>query len=234
MNKLTHTLRTVVIAGLLLSANAQAGQAEIDQIESATSTMNVKALTAMQTHMQGYDLALTQYRLALTANLTGDSTVAKKAINKAMDLLETLDKENPEHVEIKTLLAQVYGYKIALEPMKGIYYGPKSQSTLAQAETLSANNPRVLLVKGIGAVNTPAMFGGSEKVAFDSFSKAISQFTGDTYSNYHWGHAEAYTWRGMMHMQRGDLNAAKADWQSALEIDPDYGWAKSLLAQNQG
>ena len=232
MKTLNATLKTTLLTAVLLACNVNAGQTEIDQIEAAAAQLDVATLTQLQTELQGYDLALAKYRLSLSANLKDDSNTAKKAINEAMELLETLDEQTPEQVEIKALLAQVYGYKIALEPMKGIYYGPKSQSMLAKAEAIDANNPRVLLVKGIGAINTPAMFGGSEKVAFESFSDAINQFSKDTYSNYHWGHAEAHTWRGMMHMQRGDLELAKKDWQKALDIDPNYGWAYSLLAQH--
>ncbi|MDC2889809.1 tetratricopeptide repeat protein [Psychrosphaera algicola] len=42
--------------------------------------------------------------------------------------------------------------------------------------------------------------------------------------------AETYTWRGLISMQQGDVEKAKNDWEQALTINPDYGWAKMLLA----
>jgi len=227
-------LQTLIISACIYMGSANAGQSEINQIEQAASTLNVSALKQMSNELSGYDYALNQYRLALSANLTNQSDMAKKAIDKSMAELEKLEQQDPENAEIKALLAQVYGYKIAIEPFKGVYYGPKSGNAISQAESLSPNNPRVQLVKGIGALNTPAMFGGSSDVAFDSFNKAIVAFADDQYSDYHWGFAEAYTWRGLVHQQRGDMVKAKADWQKAIEIDQNYAWAKSLLTNAQG
>jgi len=36
-------------------------------------------------------------------------------------------------------------------------------------------------------------------------------------------------WRGLAKKEAGDLSGAKADWQQALQLAPDYGWAKKLL-----
>ena len=85
-------------------------------------------------------------------------------------------------------------------------------------------------LKGIGAVNTPPMFGGDKDEAIEAFDKAIIAFSNDEYSSYHWGYAEAYTWRGLLMQQRGETKKAVTDWNEALKVDPDYGWAKSLLA----
>ena len=227
-------IQTLIISACIYIGNANAGQVEINQIEKAANTLDVKTLKRLSEDLSGYDYALSQYRLALSANLTNQTDVAKTAINKSMEKLQQLEENAPENVEVKALLAQVYGYKIALEPFKGMYYGPKSGNTLQQAESISPNNPRVLLVKGIGALNTPAMFGGSADVAFDSFNKSIDAYADDQYSDYHWGFAEAYTWRGLVHQQRGDMVNAQADWRKAIEIEPNYAWAKMLLVNNQG
>lgn len=231
----THINKALITLAVTLhmSFSVVAGQAEIDQIEQAAGTLNTIKLQSIATTMIGYDQALAYYRLALSANLTGKTKQAVKAIDQAIELLEQLDESSINDVEIKALLAQVYGYKIAIEPMKGIYYGQKSNAILSEAETLAPNNPRVQLVIGISKLNTPAMFGGSREAAYQAFDKAITAYATDEYSNYNWGYAETYTWRGLVHMQKGNTDQAKQDWQLALNINPDYGWAKMLLAQNQ-
>ena len=228
------SLTALFLGSALIVTPALAGQAEINEIERAAGTLNIDKLKQINTRVTNYDLALSQYRLALSANLKGQTELADSALDESMTALETLNEQSPDNVEVKALLAQVYGYKVALSPMKGIYYGPKSGAMLAEAEALAPNNPRVLLVKGIGAINTPPMFGGSVDVALNAFNQAIEAYASDAYSNYHWGFAEAHTWRGLVHQQKGDLDKAKADWQRALEIDPEYGWAKSVLANSQG
>ena len=221
-----------VTVTLLTTLPTFAGQVEIDQIEQAAGVLDVKTLAQLSENTQDYDQALAYYRLALSLNLKGQTSEASDALDKAMSLLETLDQSSPNDVEIKTLLSQVYGYKIALAPLKGIYYGPKAGDKLSEAEALAPNNPRVQLVKGIAKYNTPAMFGGSIKAASDAFEQALVAFEQDQYSNYHWGHAETYTWRGLIKLQNGEVDAAKKDWQLALNLNPDYGWAKMLIAQN--
>jgi tetratricopeptide (TPR) repeat protein len=228
---INKTLLTLTIS-LQLSFTAVAGQADIDQIEQAAATLNVTELQTITTQVTAYDKALAYYRISLSANLMGKTELANQSIDQSIELLEQLDSSTPNDVEIKALLAQVYGYKIALEPIKGMYFGPKSNAKLAEAETLAANNTRVLLVKGIGKLNTPPMFGGSSEGAYQAFDKAILAYANDQDSGYHWGYAETYTWRGLVHMQNGEADKAKQDWQLALNINPDYGWAKMLLAQN--
>lgn len=231
MNKTISMLSAVLFTSLSSSA-VLAGQMEIDRVEQAANTLNITELKHLTAELAGYDLALANYRLAVSANLKQLTSEAESAIDKSMEILEQLQQEQADNVEIKALLAQVYGYKIALSPIKGVIYGAKSQGTLAAAQKLAPNNPRVLLVTGIGAANTPPMFGGSKEAAFEAFNQAVKAYDSDQYSNYYWGHAEAYTWRGMIYSQQGEHTKAVADWQQALTVEPNYGWAKSLLAQH--
>lgn len=223
---------TALALTLQISFSSIAGQAQIDEIEQAAGTLNIEQLQIIVDSSEGYEQALAQYRMSLSANLLSQDELAVTSLNKSIEQLEQLDQATPNNPEIKALLAQVYGYKIALEPMKGMYYGPKSATTIAAAEDLAPNNPRVLLVKGIGKYNTPAIFGGSTDAAAAAFDKAIEAFNNDKASDYYWGHAEAYTWRGLVQLQQGNIAMAKQDWQHALEINPDYGWAQMLLTEN--
>ena len=101
-----------------------------------------------------------------------------------------------------------------------------------KAEQLAPLNPRVTLVKAIAAYNTPAMFGGSMQQAKTLASSAIERFN-QPCENICWGEAEAYTWRGLAKQELGDAQGAIEDWQQALQVEKDYGWAKFLLQQNQ-
>ncbi len=232
MNVKTLILKTALLSSLICCSQAQAGQTEIDKIEQASANLDVQSLKSLSQNLQGYDLAFAQYRQALSSSIAGDKHNAIPALNKAIQKLERLNQHTPNHVEVKALLAMVYGYKIALEPIHAAEYGAKSGNMIQGAEKLAPRNPRVLLVKGISAYNTPAMFGGSKALALTYFSKALEQYQHDAVDNYHWGQAEAYTWRGLIQMQNGNLTQAKADWQMALAVTPDYGWARLLLAQN--
>ncbi len=105
---------------------------------------------------------------------------------------------------------------------------PNSNRTLSQAQTLEPNNPRVLLIEAISAFNTPAAYGGSMLNTIQLTSKAIDLFA-EPCDNICWGHAEAYTWRGLAKQSSGDSQGAIDDWQAALSVQADYGWAHFLL-----
>lgn len=225
------TVKTFLLISAALSVCTKADQYQIDQIESAAATLDVARLSELKKEMTGYELALTHYRLSLSANMSGNAELAVNEIDNAIDVLKTLEKDTPDNVEVKALLGNVYGYKISLQPLKGIYYGPKAQSTLAKAAALEADNPRVLLFTGIAAMATPAMFGGSENKAMTAFTQAITEFDTDVNSNYHWGLAETFTWRGLVYLQQDQLNKAIADWQQALAIEPNYNWATAMIEQ---
>ena len=226
--------RSIFLTAILSVGATHAGQNEINQIETAVASLDVKKLKSISKDMSGYDLALAKYRTSLSANLTKQEELAGDALDESMEILEELNDLQPDNVEVKALLAQVYGYKIALSPIKGMYYGPKAQSMLAEAEKLDPNNPRVLLVKGISAANTPPMFGGDKDEAMKAFEQAIEQYEEDQYSDYHWGYAETYTWRGVLMYKQGDKAQAQADWQKAIEVEPGYGWAQSLIKKTNG
>lgn len=200
---------------------------DIPAIDSASNAMNLTALQGLSQQTQGYENAYTNYRLAITANILGQQPLAKSALSEAQLTLEELSEE----AETLALLASVYGMQIGIDNSRGASLGPKLSQALTQAEALSPDNPRVALVKAISAFNTPVTFGGSMKKAIDLSSKAIALYS-EPCNEVCWGHAEAYTWRGLAKQNSGDTQGALADWQSAIEIQPDYSWANFLLTQN--
>lgn len=210
----------------LFSQTVQAN--EILSIDSASNTMNITALQGLSQQTQGYDHAYANYRLAITANILGQRPLAGTALSAAQSTLEDLGQTEAETL---ALLASVYGMQIGIDNSQGASLGPKLSQALTLAEALSPDNPRVALVKAISAFNTPVTFGGSMKKAIDLSSKAIALYSAPC-DEVCWGHAEAYTWRGLAKQNSGDSQGAVADWQSAIEIQPDYSWANFLLKQH--
>jgi tetratricopeptide (TPR) repeat protein len=226
----THLLKATLFTSVLFSSALFAGQAEIDRIEAATANLDIATLSSLSSELEGYDYSLAQYRLAMSANLKQQNKLALTAINNSIETLESLNQVNSNNAEVKALLAHVYGYKISLKPLTAIVNGPKVQKMLEEAEQIAPSNPRVLLVKGISAMFTPAFFGGSNDLAMEAITQALEAYKHDFSSNYHWGYAEAQTWKGVLEQKNGNIEQAKADWQQALMINQDYGWAKILLA----
>ena len=224
--------KTILLTLCIASSVALADQGQIDAIEQAAMQLDQSSLTRLVNQEESYDKALAYYRLSITQNLITDADIATQTLNKAIEVLEALVKEKPESGEAWALLAQSYGLQISYQPMKAVYYGPKASAALNKAIDYAPQSPRTHLVKAISEYNTPVIFGGSKTAALKTLDTALSLFQSDSGQN-QWGHAEAFVWRGLTNQSMNNSEAAIQDWQQALELSPDYGWANMLLSKNQ-
>ncbi|RBP76700.1 hypothetical protein DET47_11663 [Shewanella putrefaciens] len=229
-------MKTLLLASsfVLISTHSFAAtpsNTNITNVDAASNAMNLTQLQQLSGSTQDYDKAYANYRLAISANVMGQKTLASSALTTAQTTLEALETSQA-NAESLALLSSVYGMQIALDNSKGATLGMKSAKAIAGAEQLEPQNPRVALVKAIAAYNTPAIFGGSMQNAKTLATTAIERFA-QPCDNICWGEAEAYTWRGLAKQELGDSQGAIEDWQQAIKVQADYGWAKFLLQQNQ-
>lgn len=224
-------MKTLLMTFSILTLTA-AQAATVEQIDAASNRMDLKQLAVYAAEDPAdYNKAYANYRLSIMAGLTGQQDQAVQALDLAQSTLEQLTAAQPE-AESLALLSSVYGMQIGNNPLKGALYGPKSNKAIQQATKLDPANPRVALIKAISAYNTPAAFGGSKQSAIDLSSKAIELYA-QPCQQLCWGHAEAYTWRGLAKQELGDKAGAIADWTKAIKVEPSYGWARFLLTQQQ-
>ena len=107
--------------------------------------------------------------------------------------------------------------------------GPRS-AALDHTEALEPDNPRVLLSRGIGKFNTPAMFGGSIEDAETYFERAVERLAVDRRpSRLDIGGGSAHAWLGQVYTKRGDKAAAREEYRLALEDTPKSGWVQFVL-----
>ncbi|MGE5838038.1 MAG: tetratricopeptide repeat protein [Acidobacteriota bacterium] len=180
--------------------------------------------------------ALVQYAIAyagwrLSTNPAVSGRERDDLLDDAEERLKTAVKVDPKFAEGYALLSGVYGLKISVSPMSGILLGPRSGGAIDRAEQLEPDNPRVLLSRGIGKFNTPAMFGGSIKDAEACLRRAIDRFAVESPAKPFpaWGRFDAHAWLGQVLAKRGDKAAARAEYERALEVAPKSGWVQFVL-----
>jgi tetratricopeptide (TPR) repeat protein len=180
--------------------------------------------------------ALVHYAIAyagwrLSTNPAVSARERDDLLDDAETRLKTAVKLDPKFAEGYALLSGVYGLKINFSPMSGILLGPKSGGAIDRAEQLEPENPRVLLSRGIGKFNTPAMFGGSIKDAEACLRRAIDRFAAESPAKPFpgWGRFDAHAWLGQVLARRGDKAAARAEYERALELAPKSGWVQFVL-----
>ncbi|EWH10068.1 hypothetical protein DS2_09757 [Catenovulum agarivorans DS-2] len=224
--------KVIFAVALSMSLNVFAEQNTIDEIALAANNMQIESLTSLAAQSQGYDKAFAQYKLGVAYMVKQEYSNLQAHLTIAADILNQQLATNPNDVESMILLVQVYSLHIGFAHDKAQQLGPKMQVLLTQANQIAPNNPRLQLVQGIIKYHTPVVYGGNKQVAVTMFNKAINHYPGDVNSGYYWGHDEAYIWRGLAKIEKGETQAALADFNQALEINPNSNWAKELIAQN--
>ncbi len=177
-------------------------------------------------HYRGYAL---YSEASLRMGRYGEKDVEKYYEQAEESLEQSVAKlKQPESY---ALLSSVIGQQIGSNPLKGMTLGPKSSGAMEDALQVGARNPRVWLLRGIGAMFTPKMFGGGEDKAEEYLRRAIQLFETDKPEAPApaWGREEAWIWIGQLLEEQKKWDEAKAAYQKALEIEPRNSWVKDSL-----
>ena len=232
MNRLVRTAGVVVLALLAEHANAVVTE---DTINASYYKSDVAALETLRKELDGSgpeDAILAGYldwRLASVLVGNGDQKSADAALERGQRTLEALVAEDPNNAEAWALLSGTLGMRIGIQPMtRGLRYGRAANRAMTKALELEPGNPRVLLIDGIGKLNTPSMFGGSRKKAMQQFDAALAAIRANGTGRYSWGEADIHVWRGIAERYSKNRDAARAAFDRALEVVPHYEWARYL------
>ena len=217
---------SLIVSGkqMLESAN------DLDSMYAARATFERALADTGLVAWGHYYIALADYRIA--GLLEGESKDPSEHLNAAVEHLKKATEIDPEAAEAYSLLSSVYGWQIGLSPMKSMLLGPRVGKASRKAQQLAPDNPRVVLSAAISDFNTPEMFGGSKEKGLQGLKRAAELFAQEEPTDPIqpvWGHREAYAWLGIAYQNQGELESARAAFEKALEIDPDFGWVKYWL-----
>jgi tetratricopeptide (TPR) repeat protein len=187
--------------------------------------LTVEPTNAWLLHYMGYAL----YR-EITTVMGRDQGQVDALLERADEVLDRASRV-AEIPETHALRSGVLGMMIGTSPIKGMTLGPRSGAQMERALELGPNNPRVWLMRGIGAINTPAMFGGGLDKAEEFLVKSILLFTNDKPQAPApaWGASESHTWLGQVYARQGKKELARAEYNRALAIQPNDMWTKMVL-----
>lgn len=177
-----------------------------------------------------YAAAYAAYRLANFPDVSDKEK--RELLDDAVAQLRAVVKRNPKDAEAHALLGSVYGLQIAAAPvLRGMTLGPRANAALDRAAEIDAANPRVLLLQGVSAFNTPAMFGGGTDKAERLLRRSLERFAGEPATRPwpNWGRFDAHVWLGQALLQKGNRPGARAEYDQARILAPNSGWLKYVL-----
>jgi tetratricopeptide (TPR) repeat protein len=181
---------------------------------------------ALLLHYKGYEL----HREASLQEGLGHRNEVEPLLDQARTVLEQSLAVKPMP-ETHALLSSVLGRSIGFHPLKAMFLGSESGSQMTSAIALGPNNPRVWLLRGIGAMFTPSQFGGGMSEAEKHLKKAAELFETDhpVPPAPSWGRAEVYAWLGQVYQKQNKPDDATAAYNKALAIDPQFNWVRNVL-----
>ncbi len=179
-----------------------------------------------------YYLSLADYRLLNYYFARKGKEKAQRFLDEGLNYLEKALKKQSSDGEFDALYASFLGIKINLKPEEAMFLGMEIERYFASALNKSPENPRVNLLRGISLLYTPEMFGGGAKNALKSLEKSVSLFEKEKIENPilpSWGKEEAYTYLGLAYGKLGEKEKAISALKKALEINPNFAYAKIQL-----
>ncbi len=177
---------------------------------------------------KSFQKVVAMYGLLNNTMAAQDEDTFDENVDQTIDLLKEIIENDPNHGEAMAVLSATYGLVMAYSPMKGMLYGSKSTGLVESAIKIQPDSPLVQKLFASSKLYTPEMFGGSPKTAVVSFEKSIELFEkGETENS--WLYLDALIGLSMAYRKTGKDAEAKLIVEKALEIEPEYGWAKSIL-----
>jgi tetratricopeptide (TPR) repeat protein len=159
-----------------------------------------------------------------------ESATRAPALADAVEHLQQVIAADNGFAEAHALLAAVYAMQLAGQP------GSQSPdfrifTELQQADPFARKNPRVALLLGIVSAVAPPPAGSGLDHAVSLLRLAIKLFEAEPVDAPwpNWGHAEAHAWLGQVLARRNDVKGARAAYERALVLKPDFIWVNGVL-----
>jgi tetratricopeptide (TPR) repeat protein len=176
-----------------------------------------------------YTVAYAGWRLASMPDVP--EREQEDLLDDAVTRLKAIATADARDAEASALLGSVYGLQIGRSPLKGMLLGPRASRALDDAADVAPDNPRVVLLQGVSAFNTPAMFGGglgkAERLLRRSLELFAREPADETWPS--WGRFDAHVWLGQALAQKGNREAARVEYDHALLLAPESRWVRMAL-----
>ncbi|SNS60394.1 Tetratricopeptide repeat-containing protein [Ekhidna lutea] len=224
------TLFMLMMAGLSLAQTSS--QMQYAAYLKASKTMWERSiiLAEKESGEKSFEKAVAMYGLLNNTMATQDEDTFDENVGQTVDLLKEIIERDPDNGEPKAVLSSVYGLIMAYSPMKGMLYGMKSGSLMDEAVRQSPQSPLVQKLHGGSKLYTPEMFGGDAEKAAEAFNNSLELFENSGVSE-SWLHTDTFMGLAMAYRKLGKNAEAKETLKKAVTMEPEFQWAKAVLAE---
>lgn len=123
-----------------------------------------------------YYTALSLIRSDIASQQAGNMPNIEETSSLAEKYIAGIFVKNPDNAEANILLSQIYVLKSLNNATGSPADLAKANEYLAKAESKDKNNPRIDVIKGEIALNSPVKNGGDKELAKTYFNSALAKF----------------------------------------------------------
>jgi tetratricopeptide (TPR) repeat protein len=216
----------------LLTATLLALTAPVSELEHARDRQDRAALDSMisrlQTAVKAGNSAASQYELALAYSYAAEVAMEQRDKRKAeeyaesgMEAAKKAVDGKPNAAEYHRVYGNLCGQVIPANPILGsLKYGQCARDELEKAIQLDPKLAMAYVSRGVGNYYLPEQLGGGVTLALKDFDKAIALNP---------NLSDAYLWKGIA-LRKANRNAeAHQTLAKAVQLSPDWVWAKEQL-----
>jgi tetratricopeptide (TPR) repeat protein len=150
-------------------------------------------------------------------------------LDEMIEDAKRLNQKDDKNAAYAATLSSLYGVKIGLNPMQGMFLGSKSTKLIDEALALDPTHPLVQLEKAGSLYFTPEMWGGDKQQAIKHYQKAVAAFEAQDDLANNWHYLEALAWLGQAYAATDQPDQARATYQKALAFEPKFRWVSEGL-----
>lgn len=225
----------LLLPTLTLVLSAQAPTAPLAERVQAAQRLRADALRQLQGELaleanpaKAYYEALVAYGIVAQTRDKGPKG-AEALLDQTLAALK--GRKDGESLALQGALL---GLKIGFSPASGMSLGPRASALFEQARAVAPESPRVRLLQGLHVLHMPTFFGGGAKAALPLLTAALkaAEAEGPSADPWapRWGRAETLAWLAQTELELGQRAEAQAHVDQALALDPDFGFARFVVA----
>lgn len=183
-------------------------------------------------HYRGFALFRKASVLTATGGAKGPSAKQAKALFEEADRAFERSAEGLAWPETLALRSAITGQLISFgSAFTAMRMGSRAGKQMEEALAVGPNNPRVWMLRGVGDLYRPRLFGGGLDKAESHLRHAIQLFATDRPPPPapSWGQAEVYGWLGQVLAKQGKRSEARAAYEKGLSLEPGNAWIADYL-----
>lgn len=159
-----------------------------------------------------------------------EKDIARPQIDTFNGEIEQLAAFPGYRAETEAFRLALYGFRMGLNPARGMTLGPKALKQLETAMQVGKGSAVVWIEKANSEAHMPAFAGGSREKAAASFREALRLFeAGGSIAPCNWRYLNTMVLLGQVLEKMGDNSSARDAYRMALKRAPDFRWVRDEL-----